>query len=153
MNKKKISGIKVLARLIKYTWHASPITFILLVISSLFMSSLGFFEVITIQALFDSSVDVVNGAELKNIYKSMLVLLVILALYPFGEWLEYLARGYFWRRGSGYMKFLQHECVNKMKSITFEDSKNIDELYLRRIFDYTLSKYYFNISSLSSRGV
>lgn len=128
MTKKKMSGITVLARLIKYTWCASPITFIVLVISSLFMSGLGFLEIITIKALFDSAIHVANGAVIELIYKPMLVLLGILALYPLGEWLEYMARGYFWRRGSGYMKSLHHVRINHMKSIEFEDSHNIDEL-------------------------
>jgi ATP-binding cassette subfamily B protein len=128
MNKKKMSGIKVLAKLIKYSWCASPFTFIALVITSLLMSGLGFFEIITIKALFDSAVNVANGAAIELIYKPMLVLLGILTLYPVGEWLEYLAQGYFWRRGSGYMKYLHHERINHMKSIEFEDSHNMDEL-------------------------
>jgi len=128
MKKKKISGTMVLAKLIKYTWCASPITFIVLVISSLFMSILGFLEIITIEALFDSAVNVANGATIELIYKPMLVLLGILVLFPVAEWVEYLARGYFWRRGSGYMKSLHHARVNHMKPIEFEDSHNIDEL-------------------------
>lgn len=128
MSKKKMSSIMVLAKLIKYTWCASPFTFIVLVITSLLMSGLGFLEIITIEELFDSVVNVANGAAIELIYKPMLVLLGILALYPVGEWLEYLARGYFWRRGSGYMKSLHHVRINRMKSIEFEDSHNIDEL-------------------------
>ena len=128
MNKKKMTGIAVVAKLIQYTWCASPSTFIVLVISSLLLSSLGFLEIITIQALFDGAVHVANGAALELIYQPMLVLLGILALYPVGEWLEYLARGYFWRRGSGYMKSLHHARINHMKSIEFEDAHNMDEL-------------------------
>lgn len=128
MIKKKMSGINVLAKLIKYTWCASPLTFIVLVITSLLLSGLGFLEIITIEALFDSAVNVANGAAVELLYKPMLVLLGILALYPVGEWLEYMARGYFWRRGSGYMKSLHHVRINHMKSIEFEDSHNIDEL-------------------------
>lgn len=128
MPNKKMSGTKILRRLIKYTWLASPITFVLLVISSLFMSALGFLEIISIKTLFDSAVDVNNGGEIDLIYKPIISLLVILALYPFGEWIEFMAKGYFWRRGSGYMKFLHHNRTNDMKSIEFEDSTNIDEL-------------------------
>lgn len=128
MTKKKIPGIMVLAKLIKYSWCASPITFIILIISSLFMSGLGFLEIITIQALFDSAVNVANGAAIELIYRPMLILLGILILYPIGEWLEYIARGYFWRRGSGYMKSLHHARIDHMKTIEFEDSHNIDEL-------------------------
>ncbi|MEW9053981.1 MAG: ABC transporter ATP-binding protein [Neobacillus sp.] len=128
MIKKKISGIKVLRELFKYTWHASPLTFIVLLITSLLMSILGFLEIITIEKLFDSAVNVANGAAIEVIYRPMMVLLGILALYPVGEWLEYMARGYFWRRGSGYMKFLHHARINHMKLIEFEDSYNIDEL-------------------------
>lgn len=133
MNNNKMSSIVILRKLIKYTWCASPITFTMLIISSLFMSVLGFIEIITIEALFDSAVSVANGAELEFIYKPMLALLCILALYPIGEWLEYLARGYFWRRGSGHMKFLHHGRINRMKAIEFEDSNNIDELEKARL--------------------
>ncbi len=129
MKEKKISAIKILANLIKYTWRASPATFVVLVISSLFMSSLGFLEIITIEELFDSAVNVATGAAVELIYKPMLVLLGILVLFPVGEWLEYLVRGYFWRRGSGYMKFLHHGRINHMRSIEFENAANIDELH------------------------
>ncbi|MCB2288930.1 ABC transporter ATP-binding protein/permease [Clostridium sp. CS001] len=128
MINKKISGTQVLRKLIKYTWHASPTTFVLLVISSLFMSALGFLEIVSIKTLFDSAVDIADGAAVNLIYKPIIGLLAILVLYPFGEWLEYMANGYFWRRGSGYMKFLHHNRINHMKSIEFEDSTNIDEL-------------------------
>lgn len=128
MTNKKMSGIGVIRRLIKYTWHASTITFVLLVISSLFMSALGFFEIVLIKTLFDSIVDVANGATIDLIYKPILSLLVILALYPFGEWIEYMAKGYFWRRGSGYMKFLHHNRTSLMKPIEFENSANMDRL-------------------------
>lgn len=128
MTNKKMSGTKVLRRLIKYTWDASPLTFVLLVISSLFMSALGFLEIVSIKTLFDSAVDVANGVAIDLIYKPIIGLLAILALYPFGEWLEYMAQGYFWRRGSGYMKFLHHNRTSHMKSMEFEDSTNIDEL-------------------------
>lgn len=128
MNKKKMSGIMVLVKLIKYTWCASPITFIMLVVTSLLMSGLGFLQIITIEALFDSAVNIANGAAIELLYKPMLVLLGILASVPVCEWLEYLAQGYFWRRGSGYMKSLHHVRINRMKAIEFEDSHNIDEL-------------------------
>lgn len=128
MTNKKMSGTKVLSRLIKYTWHASPTTFVLLVISSLFMSILGFLEIVLIKTLFDSIVNVANGEAINSIYKPILSLLVILALYPLGEWIEYMAKGYFWRRGSGYMKFLHHNRTSCMKPIEFEDSANIDRL-------------------------
>lgn len=128
MNNKKMFWTKVLRRLIKYTWLASPATFVLLVISSLFMSALGFLEIIAIKTLFDSAVQVASGAAIGLIYKPIIVLLVILALYPFGEWLEFMAQGYFWRRGSGYMKFLYHNRTSDMKPIEFEASTNIDEL-------------------------
>lgn len=128
MNNKKMFWTKVLRRLIKYTWLASPATFVLLVISSLFMSALGFLEIIAIKTLFDSAVQVASGAAIGLIYKPIIVLLVILALYPFGEWLEFMAQGYFWRRGSGYMKFLYHNRTSDIKPIEFEASTNIDEL-------------------------
>ncbi len=125
---KKMSGIQILAKLIQYTWQASPVTFILLILTSVVMSGLGFLEILTIESLFDGAIAVANGAAAAVMYKSVLMLLIILAVTPVSEWLEYLARGYFWRRGSGYMKAQHHLRIHKMKSIEFEDSNNMDEL-------------------------
>lgn len=125
---KKMSGIQILAKLIQYTWRASPVTFILLIITSVVMSGLGFLEILTIESLFDGAIAVADGAAAAVMYKPILMLLIILAITPVSEWVEYLARGYFWRRGSGYMKALHHLRIHKMKSIDFEDSNNMDEL-------------------------
>ena len=125
---KKMSGIQILAKLIQYTWRASPFTFILLIITSVVMSGLGFLEILTIESLFDGAIAVANGTAAQVMYKPILMLLIILTITPVSECLEYLARGYFWRRGSGYMKALHHVRIHKMKSIDFEDSNNMDEL-------------------------
>lgn len=129
MKKKKMSGIQILNKIVIYTWCASPVTFIVVAVTSLMLSCLGFLELYTIEKLFDGAVHVaeVNSIEILN--KTIITLLIILILNPIIDWLEYLSRGYFWRRGSGYMKSLYHSRISHMKSIDFEDSKNIDELH------------------------
>lgn len=125
---KKMSGIRVLCRLLKYSWMASPLTFLALITTSLAVSSLGFLEIISIESLFDSAALAAGGAGIALLYKPLLVLLGILAITPVAEWLEYIVQGYFWRRGSGYMKSLYHGRVGQMGSIEFEDVRNLNEL-------------------------
>ncbi|MPM19988.1 hypothetical protein SDC9_66415 [bioreactor metagenome] len=58
----------------------------------------------------------------------ILAILVILILNPFVEWLEFLAQGYFWRRGNGYMQSLFHNRINEMDLIDYEDVKKYDDI-------------------------
>ena len=125
---KKMSGIHILGKLMQYSWKASPLTFLALITASLVVSSLGFLEIVSIEALFDSAALAAGGAGITLLYKPLLVLLGILAITPVAEWMEYIVQGYFWRRGSGYMKSLYHKRVGQMSSIEFEDVRNLNEL-------------------------
>lgn len=119
-------NLKNLLRLIQYIWLASPWVFILLLFISLFFSALGFYEIVTLELLFSTLLEVVQGAPQSVASKSLFYLLVILILNPVMEWLEFLIRGYFWRRGSGYMQALYHDRMSKLNLIDFEDSENFD---------------------------
>lgn len=128
MNKgKRMSNIKVFLKLIKYTWLASPITFSALIAVSLLFSILRYSEIVVLQSLLDNILKVVNGWTYDIVIMPILAMLVILILNPAVEWLEFLAQGYFWRRGNGYMQSLFHARVNRIDLIDYEDVKKFDD--------------------------
>lgn len=124
---KQISNSKIFLKLIKYTWLASPITFGLLVVSSLIFSVLRYSEIVVLESLIANLLKVVNGATYDIMIIPVVAMLVILILNPVAEWLEFLAQGYFWRRGNGYMQSLYHHRINRMGLIDYEDVKNFDD--------------------------
>lgn len=128
MNKRKrMSNFKVFTKLIKYTWLANPLTFLILVVASLLFSVLRYSEIIVLESLFANVIQVVNGVSYDIMITPILAILLILILNPVAEWLEFLAQGYFWRRGNGYMQSLYHERINKMDLIDYEDVSNFDK--------------------------
>ncbi|EQB86330.1 hypothetical protein M918_15440 [Clostridium sp. BL8] len=129
MNKGKgMSNIKVFLKLIKYTWLASPLTFSVLIVASLIFSILRYSEIVVLQSLFDNILKVANGSTYDIMITPILAILVILILNPVAEWLEFLAQGYFWRRGNGYMQSLFHNRINEMDLIDYEDVKKFDDI-------------------------
>ncbi|HBB27956.1 MAG TPA: hypothetical protein DC000_01655, partial [Clostridiales bacterium] len=115
MNKgRKMSNSKVLLKLIKYTWLASPLTFLALIIASLLFSVLRYLEIVVLESLFSNTLNIINGAPYDIMLTPIIAILAILIFNPVAEWLEYLAQGYFWRRGNGYMYSLYHERINKL---------------------------------------
>ncbi len=129
MNKgRKMSNSKVLLKLIKYTWLASPLTFLALIVASLLFSVLRYSEIVVLESLFSNTLDIVNGSSYDIMLTSIIAILAILILNPVAEWLEYLAQGYFWRRGNGYMYSLYHERINKLDLIDYEDVENFDNI-------------------------
>lgn len=129
MNKgRKMSNSKVLLKLIKYTWLASPLTFLALIVASLLFSVLRYSEIVVLESLFSNTLNIVNGAPYDIMLTPIIAILAILILNPVAEWLEYLAQGYFWRRGNGYMYSLYHERINKLDLIAYEDVENFDNI-------------------------
>lgn len=129
MNKgRKMSNSKVLLKLIKYTWLASPLTFLALIIASLLFSILRYLEIVVLESLFSNTLNIINGAPYDIMLTPIIAILAILILNPVAEWLEYLAQGYFWRRGNGYMYSLYHERINKLDLIDYEDVENFDNI-------------------------
>lgn len=124
--RKRMSNSKIFLKLIKYTWRASPLTFSALVVASLLFSILRYSEIVVLQSLFSNILEVVKGSPYDIMTKPILAILVILILNPVAEWLEYLAQGYFWRRGNGYIQSLYHDRINRMNLIDYEDVKNFD---------------------------
>ncbi len=129
MNKgRKMSNSKVLLKLIKHTWLASPFTFLALIIASLLFSVLRYLEIVMLESLFSNTLNIINGAPYDIMLTPIIAILAILILNPVAEWLEYLAQGYFWRRGNGYMYSLYHERINKLDLIDYEDVENFDNI-------------------------
>ncbi|WBW94988.1 ABC transporter ATP-binding protein [Oceanirhabdus sp. W0125-5] len=125
--RKRMSNSNIFIKLIKYTWRASPLTFSALVVASLLFSVLRYGEIVVLQSLFSNILEVVKGAPFDIMIKPILAILVILILNPVAEWLEFLAQGYFWRRGNGYMQSLYHDRINRMDLIDYEDVENYDD--------------------------
>ncbi|WP_291580945.1 ABC transporter ATP-binding protein [Clostridium sp. UBA6640] len=125
--RKRMSNSKIFLKLIKYTWLASPLTFLGLVASSLLFSILRYSEIVVLESLFANILKVANGAPYDIMILPIAAILVILILNPVAEWLEFLAQGYFWRRGNGYMQSLYHDRINKMSLIDYEDVENFDD--------------------------
>lgn len=129
MNKgRKMSNSKVLLKLIKYTWLASPLTFLALIIASLLFSILRYLEIVVLESLFSNTLNIINGAPYDIMLTPIIAILAILIFNPVAEWLEYLAQGYFWRRSNGYMYSLYHERINKLDLIDYEDVENFDNI-------------------------
>ncbi len=129
MNKgRKMSNSKVLLKLIKYTWLASPLTFLALIIASLLFSVLRYLEIVVLESLFSNTLNIINGAPYDIMLTPIIAILAILIFNPVAEWLEYLAQGYFWRRGNGYMYSLYHERINKLDLINYEYVENFDNI-------------------------
>jgi len=118
----------VLLKLIKYTWLASPLTFLALIIASLLFSVLRYLEIVVLESLFSNTLNIINGAPYDIMLTPIIAILAILIFNPVAEWLEYLAQGYFWRRGNGYMYSLYHERINKLDLIDYEDVENFDNI-------------------------
>lgn len=129
MNKGKgMSNMKVFLKLIKYTWLASPLTFSVLIVASLLFSVLRYSEIVVLQLLFDNVLKVANGWTYDIMITPILAILAILILNPVVEWVEFLAQGYFWRRGNGYMQSLFHHRINELDLIDYEDVKKFDDI-------------------------
>ncbi len=128
MNKvKRMSNTKVFLKLIKYTWLASPLTFLALVFASILFSVLRYFEIISLELLFSNTVKIAGGADYNVMIIPILLILSVLMLNPVAEWLEYLAQGYFWRRGNGYMYSLYHNRISKLNLIDYENAESFDK--------------------------
>lgn len=128
MNKRKgMSNGKIFIKLIKYTWDASQLTFSALMVASLLFSILRYSEIVVLEWLFANTLEIVKGANYDVMIRPILAILLILILNPVAEWLEYLAQGYFWRRGNGYMHSLYHERINRVDLIDYENVENYND--------------------------
>ncbi|MGX8795229.1 ABC transporter ATP-binding protein [Fusibacter sp. JL298sf-3] len=119
---------KYLSKILKHSWDASPKTFLALIAISLVFSLLKYFDIKIMELLISRVVNIFDGQPISVLYTPMIALAVLLVLNPVVELLEFLAQGYFWRRGSGHLKSLFHKKVSKMDLVEFEDNGRFDQL-------------------------
>lgn len=118
----------ILKRILVYSWKASPITFLLLLAVSLLFCIIKFFEITVFEQLIHSVTLVYKGGDISLVTQALLSLGAILVLNPIVELVEFLTRGYFWRRGHGYMQAVFHDRVSKNALIDFENSEDFDHM-------------------------
>lgn len=120
--------IKMLKKVLIYSWQASPITFVLLMIVSLLFCVIKFIEIKVFEDLIAAITVVYDGHDLRVLTMPLLTLGALLVLTPVIELFEYIIRGYFWRRGHGYMQALFHKRIGNKPLIDFENHKAFDQL-------------------------
>ncbi|MBI9011350.1 MAG: ABC transporter ATP-binding protein [Clostridiales bacterium] len=123
----------ILKKVLVYSWLASPMTFILLMMVSLVFCVIKFLEVAIFEKLVEAVTHVYNGQDIEVLLPSIIALSAILILTPIIELIEFLVRGYFWRRGHGYMQGLFHKRIGKKPLIDFEDNNAFDQMKKARL--------------------
>lgn len=118
----------ILKKVLVYSWQASPMTFVLLIVTSLFFCVIKFFEIVIFERLIEAVTHIYNGQDIGVLIPSIIALGVILILTPIIELIEYLVCGYFWRRGHGHIQALFHNGVGKKSLIDFENNEAFDQM-------------------------
>lgn len=118
----------ILKKVLVYSWQASPMTFVLLVATSFLFCVIKFFEIVVFEKLVDAVTQLYKGQDIEVLVPSIIALGVILILTPIIELIEYLVRGYFWRRGHGHIQALFHSGVGKKPLIDFENKDTFDQM-------------------------
>ncbi|MCL2158845.1 MAG: ABC transporter ATP-binding protein/permease [Oscillospiraceae bacterium] len=120
---------KLVINTIKNSWKAHPPVFAALIFSSLFLCAIQVFEIYAMRFFFDAVADYANGAKsFGDVTKAALPIAVILVLGPVIDIGEYLAQGYFWRRGVNYLQSLFHLRAGKMDMADFEVASTFDNM-------------------------
>ena len=128
MKTKKISYIRVAAACIADCWRAHPPLFIGFIIISALQCAVGAGEIFAMRRLFDAVAEYMGGAALEHAVVAAVPLAALLAAGPFVSVLEWLAQGYFWRRGSGYLMARYHERIQHIPLIDFEKADTFDRM-------------------------
>ena len=115
MMNKKLPMFKLVINTISHSWKAHPPVFTALIFSSLFLCAIQVFEICAMRFFFDTVADFADGTEtFSDVIMSGIPIAAILLIGPVIDILEYLAQGYFWRRGVNYLQSLFHLRVGKM---------------------------------------
>ena len=123
-----------MGKIFVYSWRANKWTFLALIISSVLLCMAQVFEIVMLQEFFDGITAFAMGALSKDAVIRMIVFLAILFLLtPVVEVLEYLAQGYFWRRGDGFMSWLFHAKVGEKRLEEFNQAKTFDTMEKAKI--------------------
>lgn len=118
----------LLKRILQYSWRASPFTFVMLMVVSLVFCVIKFMEIKVFEELIATIAGIYSGQALSTLTMPLLALGTLLVFTPLVELCEYIVRGYFWRRGHGYMQALFHKRIGDKALIDFEDQVALDRL-------------------------
>lgn len=122
----KFKGL--LSKVIIYSWQASSITFLLLMLISGLFCGIKFLEIAVVEKLVAGVGQLVKNHDFQVIIHPVMLLGLILVLTPVLEFAEFITRGYFWRRGHGFMQGLFHNRVGKKTLVCFENQHALDEM-------------------------
>lgn len=125
----KLSFGRVVINTLRHSWSASPSMFSALIASSLLLCGVQVLEIFSMRHFFDTVVIFAAGAcNFTNVLYAGLPIGILLVLGPLIVIGEYLAQGYFWRRGSGYLLSLFHLRAGKLRLIDFETTNTFDDM-------------------------
>jgi len=119
---------KYLLKTLKHAWQASPKTFLALLGVSLTYAAIKFLEIKLFQALIEGVHLVYKGQGLKEVWPVLLGFSLVFFASPLLELVEFLVKGYFWRRGHGHLQGLFHDRVSQESLIDFEDKVTLDQI-------------------------
>ena len=129
MKDRKISYIKVAAGCIANCWRAHPPLFIGFIIISALLCAVQVGEIFAMRYLFDTIAKYIGGnAFINDVVRAVAPMAVLLVASPFVNILQWLAQGYFWRRGSGYLMARYHERIQHIPLIDFEKADTFDQM-------------------------
>ncbi len=133
MKSKKLRAGKIVLLTLKHAWAASRAVFGFLVAGSMVYCILQVAEVYAMRSFFDMVAEVAasagaGGRAYADIIRAGIPVAAILLIGPVTDVIEYLAQGYFWRRGSGYLFSLFHKRVGELRLIDFETTATFDDM-------------------------
>jgi len=121
--------IKLAVNTIRHSWKAHPATFTALIFASLLLCAIQVFEIYAMRFFFDKAADFADGTSCFNdVIIAGIPIAAILLIGPVIDILEYLAQGYFWRRGVNYLQSLFHLRAGKMPLGDFEISNTFNNM-------------------------
>lgn len=128
------SFIRKIKLTFQYSWHASRITFICLMASSILICSIQFLEIIMMQKFFDGVTAFAQGVgTYDNIVRLIIQIGLIFLAAPIIEIFEYLSQGYFYRRTNGYMTSQFHLKVGEKPLIEFDKTETYNMMEKAKI--------------------
>lgn len=127
--RKKLPFGTLIKLTLRHSWRASPPMFSALILSSILLCALQIIEIFAMKNFFDTIVTFASGAcRSADVIFAGLPIAAILIFGPAVYIGEYLAQGYFWRRGSGYLLSLYHIRAGKLSLMDFEAANTFDDM-------------------------
>lgn len=123
MKNKGSNWIHMFSSSIEYSWKAGPFVFFSVIFSSAAKCIFQLAEIYLLQNLFYTITRFAGKeCEIQYVYHVIFEMAVVMIISQIVELGEYLAQGYFWRRGNGYLHSLFHRHLSQCDAIEFENS-------------------------------